>query len=77
MCIRDSVYIANGSSLVAYGEDVDIVGWAGDLDIIAATESGLGGVVFVADNEVFSYYSISFSDNDTFLERIITWLARD
>ena len=29
------------------------------------------------NNEVFSYYAISFADNDTFLERIITWLARD
>jgi hypothetical protein len=34
-------------------------------------------VVFVADNEAFSYYAISFTDNDTFLERIIVWLARD
>jgi len=72
----DSIYIASGSSLIVE-EDVDVVGWYGGYDIVAATELGLGGVVFVADNEVFSYYAISFTDNDTFLERILTWLARD
>jgi len=72
----DSIYIASGSSLVV-DEDVDVVGWYGGYDIVAATELGAGGVVFVSDNEAFSYYAISFTDNDTFLERIITWLARD
>ena len=72
----DSIYIANGGSLIA-DEDVEVVGWLGESEMIAAAELGLGGVVFVADNEAFSYYAISFTDNDTFLERIITWLARD
>jgi hypothetical protein len=72
----DSVYIASGSSLVG-DEDVDVVGWYGSYDVVAATELGAGGVVFVSDNEAFSYYAISFTDNDTFIERIITWLARD
>jgi len=71
----DSIYIANGSSLVV--DDAEVVGWYGGYDIVAASELGDGGIVFVSDNEVFSYYAISFADNDTFLERIITWLARD
>ncbi len=72
----DSVYIANGGSLDV-SDDAEVVGWYGELDMIAASEWGAGGVVFVGDNEAFSYYAISFTDNDTFLERIVTWLARD
>jgi hypothetical protein len=72
----DNVYISNGSSLRTTSE-VDVVGRYYGVDMIAVNEVGAGAVVFVADNEVFSYYAISFADNDTFLERIVTWLARD
>ncbi len=72
----DGVYISNGSSLTITG-DAEVIGRYEGLDLIAVSEVGAGGIVFVADNEVFSYYAISFADNDTFLERIITWLARD
>ena len=72
----DSIYIASGSYLNVDVES-DVVGRYGSYDMVAANEMGAGGVVYVADNEAFSYYAISFTDNDTFLERIITWLARD